>query len=68
MYKEMEEFKEYIKAYQEILQALLNMRFIWKESPEDFLALVLLTYKTANTGRVPKLTQVYRTQSFIVLS
>ncbi|BAV04884.1 hypothetical protein SAMN05421788_113167 [Filimonas lacunae] len=57
MYEETEEFKEYIKAYQELLHSVLQVRFPWKESPEDFLALVLLTYKAAITGPAPLLTE-----------
>ncbi|BAV06685.1 hypothetical protein SAMN05421788_107344 [Filimonas lacunae] len=38
-------YKEYAKAYKGLLQSLLNLRFSWEKDPEDFLALVLLTYK-----------------------
>lgn len=56
-YEEMEEYKAYMKAYDEMLQAMLNMRFLWIKTPEDFLGLIALTYKTATTGRVPVLTE-----------
>lgn len=55
-YEEMEEYKEYMKAYDDMLQAMLNMRFFWIKTPEDFLGLIMLTYKTATTGKVPVLT------------
>lgn len=57
MYEEMEEYKEYLKAYDNMLQAMLNMRFFWIKTPEDFLGLVMLTYKTATTGPAPTLTE-----------
>lgn len=56
-YEEMEEYKEYMKAYDDMLQAMLNMRFFWIKTPEDFLGLIMLTYKTATTGKVRALTE-----------
>lgn len=48
------EYKEFAKAYKTLLQSVLNLRFSWEKDPEDFLALVLLTYKAImNDGEEP---------------
>ncbi|GGH61296.1 hypothetical protein HNQ91_001036 [Filimonas zeae] len=51
-----QEYKEYAKAYKNLLQSVLNLRFSWEKDPEDFLALVLLTYKAIMNGEVEPLT------------
>lgn len=58
-YEEMSspEYKEYVKAYKVLLQSLLNMKFSWVKEPEDFLALVLLTYKAIINGEARPLTE-----------
>lgn len=57
MYEKMKEYKEYMKAYDDMLQAMLNIRFFRIKTQEDFLGLVMLTYKTATTGSAPTLTE-----------
>lgn len=54
--EEMEEYKEYKKAYAELLQSVLNMRFFWMAKPEDFLSLILLAEQAATKGPVPEIT------------
>lgn len=49
-------YKEYAKAYKGLLQSVLNMKFSWEKDPEDFLALVLLTYKAIINGEAEPLT------------
>lgn len=51
------EYEEYVKAYKGLLQSLLNIRFSWEKDPEDFLALVLLTYKAIINGEAEPLTE-----------
>ncbi|GGH61928.1 hypothetical protein HNQ91_001164 [Filimonas zeae] len=50
------EYKEFAKAYKTLLQSVLNLRFSWEKDPEDFLALVLLTYKAIMNGDEEPLT------------
>ncbi|WP_144264183.1 hypothetical protein [Filimonas lacunae] len=52
------QYKEYAKAYKGLLQSLLNLRFSWEKDPEDFLALVLLTYKAIINGGPGPLTEL----------
>lgn len=52
------EFKEYAKAYKGLLQSLLNLKFSWEKDPEDFLALVLLTYKAIINGGISPTTEL----------
>lgn len=50
------EYKEFAKAYKGLLQSVLNLKFPWEKKPEDFLALVLLTYKAIINGEAEPLT------------
>ncbi len=48
--EEMEEFKEYKKAYAELLRSVLNMRFIWMTRPEDLLGVRMIAEQGNSTG------------------
>jgi hypothetical protein len=51
------EYRAYLKAYNKMLVAILNLRFFWTAKPEDFLMFVMLTEQAANSGEVVELTE-----------
>jgi hypothetical protein len=60
------EYRAYLKAYNQMLEAILNMRFFWIVKPEDFLMFVMLTEQAVNSGDPVILTEAEKAAGLVL--